>query len=137
MGSDRTNQGHAFLIDGSKCKSTVEGNPDCVTLSQTKTVLLNDLLPLMRSKAALLKVDVEGHEINVFTESSAGQFFDQIDVPVVCMEWMFCKAYSPEIVQPLLDFFHRRKYAAFDIFNSRLEQRYGMWPTNILFKKLS
>ena len=33
----------------------------------------------MRSTAALIKVDVESHEANVFTESSAGQFFDQVD----------------------------------------------------------
>jgi len=137
MGSDRTNQGHAFLIDGTKCNSTVEGNPDCITLSHTKTVLLNDLLPLMRSKAALLKVDIEGHEINVFTESSAGQFFDQIEVPAVCIEWLFLKTYSPEKVQPLFDFFHRRNYVAFDTGNSRLGEHYRYWPINILFKKLS
>ena len=137
MGSDRTNQGHAFLIDGTKCSSTIEGSPDCITLSRTKTVLLNDLLPLMRSKAALLKVDIEGHEINVFTESSAGQFFDQIEVPLVCMEWRFFRTYSPEKVQPLFDFFHRRNYVAFDTGNSRLGERYGNWPDNILFKKLS
>jgi len=115
---------------------TDEGAP-CSTLSQTSTVHLNDLLPLMRSKAALLKVDVEGHEIKVFTESSAGQFFDQIDVRLVFMEWMWCKTDSPEIVRRLLDFFHKRNYAAFTVGNSRLQKQYRNWPNDILFKKLS
>jgi len=69
----------------SECRSTVEGRP-CRTLSPVETVLLDDLVPLMRSPAALLKVDVEGHEVNVFDESSAGQFFNQIDVRLVFME---------------------------------------------------
>jgi len=136
MGVDKKNQGHAYLIDGTECKETDEGRP-CSTLAQTKTVLLNDLLPLMRSKAALLKVDVEGHEIKIFTESSAGQFFDQIDVSLVFMEWMWCKKMSPVIVNPLLDFFRRRNYVAFDTRNIRLQTPYRNWPGNILFKKSS
>ena len=140
MGVDPNNQGHAFLINGTKCKSTLEWGSACNTLKETTTVLLNDLLPLMRSNATLIKVDVEGHELNVFTESSAGQFFNKIDVPLVFMEWMFCKKSSPAIVQRLLDFFHKRNYGAYGAFHtgsSRLQhQRYRSWPNNILFKKL-
>ena len=136
MGVDRKNQGHAYLISGAECKLTDEGKP-CSTLAQTKTVLLNDLLPLMRSKTALLKVDTEGHEIKVFTESTAGQFFDQIDVSLVFMEWMWCRNMSPGIVNPLLDFFRKRNYVAFDTRNIRLQTPYRNWPMNILFKKSS
>ena len=136
MDVERTNQGHAFLINDTECKSTEAGLP-CSALSQTKTVLLNDLLPLMRSTAALLKVDVEGHEINVFTESSAGQFFEQIDVPLVFMEWVFHRQLSSEIVQRLLDFFRSRNYVALDTRNSILQTPYRNWPDNILFKKSS
>lgn len=113
MGIDPTNQGHAFIINTTECKSTFEGD-SCTTLKQITTVLLNDLLPVMHLKAAVLKVDVESHETSVFTEQSAGQFFDQIDVPVVFMEWKWCKLNSPKIVQRLLDFFQTRNYVAFD-----------------------
>jgi len=51
-----------------------------------RAILQNDLLPLMRSKSAVMKIDVEGPEVDVFTCSSAGQFFDQTDVPLVFME---------------------------------------------------
>jgi len=136
MGVEWNNQGHAFLINGTECKSTETGQP-CTTSSQTTTILLDDLLPLMRSTAALLKVDVESHEINVFTESSAGQFFEQIDVPLVFMEWVFHRHRSPEIVQRLLEFFYSRNYVVFDTHNFRLQMPYRNWPDNILFKKSS
>ena len=137
MGVDPNNQGHAFLINSTKCKSTLEWGSACNTLKETTTVILNDLLPLMRSNATLIKVDVEGNERNIFTESSVGEFFDQIDVPLVFMEWERVKQFSPEIVQPVLDFFRRRNYGAFDTENSILQQHYRSWPYNILFKKLS
>jgi len=136
MGVHPTNQGNAFLINTTKCKKTPNNLP-CNTLSPVRTILLNDLLPLMRSKAALMKVDVEGHEINVFTNPSAGQFFDQIDIPVVFMEWNLCKRHPAHLVQRLLDFFYLRNYAVFDMDNSKLEKHYLSWPENVLFKKLT
>jgi len=134
MGVHPSNQGNAFLINTTKCKGTPTNKP-CNTLSPIRTILLNDLLPLMRSKAALMKVDVEGHEISVFTNPSAGQFFDQIDIPVVFMEWNLCKRHPAQLVQRLLDFFHSRNYTVFDMDNSKLEKHYLSWPENVLFKK--
>ena len=56
MGVDKRNQGHAFLINSTVCTKTLEGTPCRVLLSQTSTVYLDDLLPLMNYTAALLKV---------------------------------------------------------------------------------
>ena len=66
MGVHPTNQGNAFLINTIKCKATPV-NLTCDTLAPTRTIHLNDLLPLMRSKSALMKVDVEGHEVNILS----------------------------------------------------------------------
>jgi len=134
MGVYPTNQGNAFLINSSKCIKTPIGLR-CNTLSPTTTILLNDLLPLMRSRAALLKVDVEGHEVNVFTDSSAGQFFDHVDVPVVIMEWKLCKRHSSDVLHRLLNFFYSRHYTASNLNNSKLEEEYLNWPKDVLFKK--
>jgi len=134
MGVYPTNQGNAFLINSDKCTKTPIGLR-CNTLPPTKTILLNDLLPLMRSRAALLKVDVEGHEVNIFTDSSAGQFFDHVDVPVVFMEWVLCKRRSPDVVHRLLNFFYSRNYTVFNLGNSKLGNEYVNWPDNVLFKK--
>jgi len=134
MGVYPTNQGNAFLINSDKCTKTPIGLR-CNTLPPTKTILLNDLLPLMRSRAALLKVDVEGHEINVFTDSSAGQFFDHVDVPVVIMEWKLCTRHSSDVLHRLLNFFYSRNYTAYNLNNSKLEEEYLNWPKDVLFKK--
>jgi len=130
------NQGNAFLINTTKCIATPINLP-CDTLAPTRTILLNDLLPLMRSKSALMKVDVEGHEVNIFTDATAGQFFDQIDVPLVFMEWNLCKRHSTAIVQRLLNFFYSRNYAVFGVDNSKLEDDYHSWPDNVLLQKLT
>jgi len=134
MGVHPANQGHAFLINSSRCTKTPIGLR-CNTLPPTKTILLNDLLPLVHSRAALLKVDVEGHEINVFTDSSAGQFFDHVDVPVVIMEWKLCTRHSSDVLHRLLNFFYSRNYTAYNLNNSKLEEEYLNWPKDVLFKK--
>ena len=134
MGVHPRNQGNAFLINTTKCKATPNNLP-CNTLSPTRTILLNDLLPLMRSKSALMKVDVEGHEVNVFTDPTAGRFFDQVDVRLVFMEWNLCKRHSTDIVQRLVNFFFSRNYTVFNEHNSKLTNPYLNWPNSVLFKK--
>ena len=134
MGVYTFNQGNTFLINTSKCIATPVNKP-CNTLSPIRTIFLNDLLPLMRSRAALLKVDVEGHEVNVFTDLSAGKFFDEIDIPVVLMEWLLCKRHSANVVQRLLHFFYNRNYTAFDMHSVKLKTHYFKWPGSVVFKK--
>jgi len=130
MGAGWTNQAHAFLMNKTTCRGR------CSTVSRTKTILLDDLLSLMRSEAAILKVDVEGHEDKVFTELSAAQFFNRIDVPLVFMEWNVVKEHSVHNVHRLINFFYNRGYTVFDTENERLTRHYRTWPTNVLFKKL-
>jgi len=130
------NQGHTQLKNTTRCNSTANDKP-CDTSLSVKTILLNDLLPLMRSKSALIKVDVEGHEVDVFTNPSAGRFFDQVDVPFVVMEWVWCKRRSTDLVQRLLNFFYSRNYAAFTLRNSKLEKHYSLWPYDVMFKKVN
>jgi len=139
MSVNRRNQGNAYLIDRptTKCEATPNDKPYCNSSLSVKTILLNDLLPLMRSKSALIKVDVVGHEVDVFTNATAGQFFDQVDVPAVMIEWFWCKRRSTDLVQRLLNFFHSRNYAAFTLRNSKLETDYRSWPYDVMFKQES
>jgi len=134
IGVHPTNQGVSFLINATDCNKTAVLFP-CNTLSSTKTILLNDLLPLMQSNAAVLKVDVEGHEVNVFTNPSAGQFFDHINIPVVFMEWILCKKHPKNTVLRLIDFFYSRNYTVFNLKNIKLHRHYKRWPGNVMFKK--
>ena len=83
------NTGNAHLMMnascGDKCGEVVE------------TMLLNDLLPLLQRSssslssdgrpAAILKIDIEGHEVQAFDPRTASNFFELIDVPVIYIEW--------------------------------------------------
>jgi len=84
-----------------------------------------------------MNVDFKGHEVNIFTDATAGQFFDQIDVPLVFMEWTLCNRHSTDIVQRLLNFFYSRNYAVFAVDNTKLKDNYYSWPDNVLIKKLT
>ena len=135
MGVNPGNQGHAFLTKSTDCKASSRLLP-CRNIAPTRTILLNDLLPLMRRNASLLKVDVEGHEVHVFTDSSAGQFFDEIDVPLVFMEWFLTKWRRTSQIRGLLKFFYSRNYAVYNLRNRKLSNRnYRGWPGNVLLKK--
>ena len=136
MSVDPVNEGQAILVKTTQCNLTPNENP-CDTSLSVRTILLNDLLPLMRSKSALIKVDVVGHEVDVFTNATAGQFFDEVDVPVVMMEWFRCKRRSTHLIKRLLNFFYSRNYAAFSLRNSKLEKHYSRWPYDIMFKKVN
>src|SRR6476469_4864236 len=61
-----------------------------------KTVKINDLLPLMTTDRAIMKVDVQGHEIAALSEEAVGKFLDTIHVPVLLAEWHFYPTYWPD-----------------------------------------
>jgi len=136
VGSHTKNQGDSFLINTTECKVTPAGLP-CYTVSSIKTILLNDLLPFMRLRAALMKVDTQGHEVYIFTNSSAGEFFDRIDVPMVFLEWNIVQNYAEKIIRSLLNFFYNRNYVACSTTYTRLATNYRLWSGNVVFTKSS
>lgn len=64
-----------------------------------------------------MKVDIQGHEIRVFNEQTAGKFFDEIKVPVILLEWViYTKEYHSDLnkrkqVDDWLKFFYKRNYS--------------------------
>ena len=112
---------------------------DCVNVS---VITLNDILPLMRNKKAMMKIDVEGAEINVFTPSSAGDFFREIDVLMIQMEWGFyVNGYSQtlekrRLVDEFLNFFYEKNYVIYDADTElMLDSHWTKWPGNICLRK--
>jgi Methyltransferase FkbM domain len=145
---DLANRGDTFLLDDASglCHNndTSISVPVQCAQQQVDTIFLNDLLPLMSQKRALMKIDVQGHEINVFTELTAARFFDNIDVLSVYMEWEeFTSAVSANDgkkvkkaqIEELLNFFYARRYSAFDTYYRKLSSNWTTWPNNILMQK--
>src|SRR6218665_539579 len=119
--------------------SDVSCEKDCVNVS---VITLNDILPLMRNKKAMMKIDVEGAEINVFTPSSAGDFFREIDVLIIQMEWGFyVNEYSHtlekrRLVDEFLNFFYEKHYVMYDADTElMLDSHWTKWPGNICLRK--
>ncbi|XP_005111165.1 uncharacterized protein LOC101855988 [Aplysia californica] len=60
-----------------------EDNSHTVTV---KTICIDDLIPLLKSKKVFIKIDIERAEAKAL--SCAHKFFDEVDVRVIQMEWM-------------------------------------------------
>jgi len=110
---------------------------ECRNGSCTSTILLDDLLPLMRGRRAVMKVDIEGHQPRAFTNSTAAKFFQHIDVPLLYMEWMLCgqRDTRPEVLD-LVRFFTERQYRVFSDRNHPLGTNCSQWTRDVIFTKL-
>jgi FkbM family methyltransferase len=140
LGISAENQGNTFLLqqNSTDCPKTPDGSK-CFIGPQVHSIFLDDLLPLMdRRMPALLKVDVESHEVYVFTDSTASKFFKAINVVMVQMEWRHCRNRPAHEVHALVEFFRSRGYAVFSADSQvRLDSRYMAWPLDVIFAKES
>jgi FkbM family methyltransferase len=138
------NPGHTIISTNSSCEGVKITVPGLKCLNRpVKSVMLDDLLPFMKYKRAIFKVDVEGNEVNVFTEETASVFFRHIDVPMIMMEFLYnverfkkVPAWIP-LVERMLEFFKGRSYQVFDTNKKPLTSDWSKWPLDILFIKTS
>ena len=99
------------------------------------TILLDDILPILRFRKALLKMDIEGGERKALAQAS--NLFEHIDIPYVYMEWDNKWRTDPEF---FINFFEQRGYTVHDTspkFN-QLEMSVGAcakWPFDVVFIK--
>jgi len=129
------NRGRTEISNKTSCEK------NCVNVS-VSVITLNDILPLMRNKKAIIKVDVEGSEINVFTPSSANDFFREVDVLIIQMEWTFYPMYftqTPEkrrLVDEFLNFFYDKGYVIYNAYGEQmLPSNWTTWPDDICLTK--
>ncbi|XP_035825830.1 uncharacterized protein LOC101860018 isoform X2 [Aplysia californica] len=75
-------------IGGSQVAEILDFRKDKIPPSQTvDAICLDDLVPFVRGRDVFLKLDLEGMEVQVL--QCAQEFFSQVDVKVVLLEWMF------------------------------------------------
>ena len=79
------NVGNAHLMINTSC------GEDCGEV--VRTVLLDDLLPFLlhaseeRRPKAIVKNDIEGHQVQAFDSRTSSTFFDHVDVRAIYFEW--------------------------------------------------
>ena len=131
---DVTNQGGASIktvaTKVSQRTKTVASNWTATTIT------MGDLVEYADFTQAVLKIDIEGFELEAFT--CADPLFDKLDIPYILMEWSLAKR-PEELVKRLLSWFNDRDYEAFRItellvldFND-----YKEWPWDIVLKHKS
>lgn len=132
MQVDATNRGDTFMV----------GNDSCAGCIPAQTTTLNKLIPFFKTRAAILKVDTQEAEIKIFSRASAGEFFSDVDVLMIQMEWVLYPKRFVEFeadrrrVDRFLEFFYQRGY---EVYDPRTEQKlssdWGSWPFDVMFKK--
>lgn len=107
--------------------------------TSVRTITMNDLVPFIPFKEALLKIDIEGHEGKAMLRS--GLFMEKLHIPFVIMEWVFLgranDEYKIQSVQELVDYMMKYDYEAFTIGKRPLNMTgiaWTRWPQDIIWK---
>jgi len=134
------NLGTTVILNDTRCILT--RNQIICTNESSQTIMLDDLTSKLKSKSAILKVDTEGSEIKIFTEQAASKFFNEVDVVMVYMEFMYYSRsvlYGSEtavLVEKMLKFFLRRGFDAYGPDGrSVLPLDWSKWPDDVIWKK--
>ena len=103
---------------------------------QVQSIMLNDLIPVLKDKRVVIKIDVEAHEYNVL--NGGAQFFDTVDVSLIQMEWKF--HYYDKTGIDIVNFLSYRGFKPFRDIDGKqsLEgSKISNWPEDIYFVKQS
>ncbi|XP_048257222.1 uncharacterized protein LOC124128379 [Haliotis rufescens] len=113
---------------GSSSKSPCEESADSYTIT------LDDTLPYLPFKKAVLKMDIQEYEYFVLRGSK--RFFKEIEVPAILMEWVLMKADING--KNLVDLLLGLQYSAYapSIGGQKLDpNQYKSWPYDVIWKK--
>ncbi|OWF56671.1 uncharacterized protein LOC110444245 [Mizuhopecten yessoensis] len=138
LGRDQNNIGGTFVLNNNPNK---RNGSDVILIGQYRelvnTILLNDLLSLLSSNPltkVVIKLDVEGYEDHVL--NGADEFFRQVDVQTVIMEWTYSK--QPGTAETIQSFMSMHSMFPYDFNNGPLENLpRAKWPPNVAWLKQS
>ena len=97
-----------------------------------RSILLDDLIPILKGKHVAIKMDIEGHEFHAL--KGGVEFFQSVNVSLIQMEWKFHYQGGQELV----DFLSTRGFeAAVDIEGrtSLMGMNISRWPEDVYFLK--
>ncbi|XP_048757893.2 uncharacterized protein LOC125668129 [Ostrea edulis] len=135
LGKDNNNVGGTFVAKD-KNSNKVRGSNIVGNYGTVQTITLNNILslPNFDFKKVVIKIDVEGYENRVF--KGAEQFFDNVNVQAVLMEWMWLK--TGNAGQEIIDFMLRKNmepHIPDKLPNPLPVDRRANWPNDVLWRK--
>ncbi|XP_046569609.1 uncharacterized protein LOC124277932 [Haliotis rubra] len=114
--------------------STSSLTSPCGEPSDSYTITLDDILPYLPFKKAVLKMDIQ--EFEYYVLRGAGRFFKEIEVPAILMEWVLMK--TDINGENLVELLSSWKYSAYEpiIGGKKLDPtHFRSWPYDVLWKK--
>ena len=108
------------------------------TGSHVNTITMDDLLEVINFEHAIVKLDIEGYEPRVMTQSAL--LLSRIHIPYIITEWALLRTqqqeYQVELVHSMLDIMSSHGYVPFmindiDRLNTTLWRN---WPNDVLWK---
>jgi len=106
-----------------------------------QTISLDDLLPLMTSDRAIIKIDIQGHEMNAINAKTASRFFRQMWVPIIYTGFVeYIKLHGNSEKRKEIDdwlrFLGEHNYTAHHVETREvLGTEWVNWPLDVLFVK--
>lgn len=132
------------FLSGSKNDSSFEDSTQCPPngscSQQVPTMTLNDLLPYIPSKRAVLRLDIPGHSMEAIVKTK--RFFKRIKVPLIILTWTPYKdtwRAGEEVrgrIGALIKQMLHKKYWPYDANGAVLNvDEWGSWPDTVLWIK--
>ena len=146
---EQTNQANVRIVESNsggaeKISSNTTKPAKCTmkTKAKVKSILMNDLLKVVKFNHTILSLDLHGHEHKVFR--FANKLFDQLDIPYVLVHWAEMRKkyvardhYSreKELVQHMVVFLQMRDYLVYSFVTGlQLDMdHWAVWPENVVF----
>ena len=100
------------------------------------SILMDDLLDVITFQRAIIKIDIEGHEVAAL--SGANVLFDTLDIPLVISEWWGFRYTNWSMVEAVISYMSSHDYRAESTDGVLLVKRnWRYWPWDILWVKRS
>jgi hypothetical protein len=108
-----------------------------------QTILMDDIVPYVPFKKAIMKIDIEGQEHKAFVHCKA--LMDSIDFPYIFMEWQIVRSFNDTgivedyyLTEKLIDVLSEYGYTPFDTLTFRRtpklrRENWGKWPKDIIW----
>ncbi len=136
------NQGDARVQNTDMKHGSGRPCSDTTKCEDVKQILLDDIVPYLKFKKAVLKIDIQGYEHKALLYAS--HLFDEIYIPYIFMEWLMMREHYVTIVHEsqekyevmeMIQFLVHREYAVTSMVtgNKLNLDHWEGWPEDVLW----
>ena len=136
---DSHDRGHAKLRSTSNCPPSKQ-NSNLICSEPVTTILMDDLVGAVPFKRAIMKMDLQGHDMKALRNSQ--KLLQTVNIPTIVMAWdwytLHYSASENDVLKigTLTAFMKNLDYYPYDIFDHKLAVAdWTEWPANVYWQK--